>query len=54
MVRNHLHEHERSPQVSLDEFVDAEEELGTSSGDRNLREADAYESRESIDARNFS
>ena len=46
IVRNHQHERVSTPRVSLDEFVDAEEELGTSGRDRNLREADAYESRE--------
>jgi len=46
IVRNQQHAHLRAPQVSLDKFVDAEEELGNNSGDRNLREADVYESRE--------
>ena len=46
IVRNHQHVHESTPQVSLDEFVDAEDELSTSTGDRTLREADIYESRE--------
>ncbi|XP_020621423.1 disintegrin and metalloproteinase domain-containing protein 10-like isoform X2 [Orbicella faveolata] len=47
IVRNQQHVHLRAPQVSLDKFVDAEEELGNNSGDRNLREADVYESPES-------
>ena len=46
IVRNQQHVHVRTPQLSPDEFADAEEELGTSNGDRNLGEADAYESRE--------
>ena len=46
MVRNQRHIRVRTPQVSLHEFVDAEEELGNNKGDRNLREADVYESRE--------
>ena len=36
IVRNQQYVRVRTAQVSLDEFVDAEEELGASSGGRNL------------------
>jgi len=36
----------RTSQLPVDEFVDEEGKLGTSSGDKNMGEADAYESRE--------
>jgi len=36
IVRNQQHVRARKAQASLDEFVDAEEELGTSNGGRNL------------------
>jgi len=44
---NQQHVHVRTSQLPVDEFVDEEGELGTSSGDKNMGEADAYESHES-------
>lgn len=47
IVRNQQHARARTPQVSLHESVDAEEVVGNSGGNRNLRETDVNVSAES-------